>query len=461
MIKLVIFDMDGVLVNAKGIHYETLNRALCEINTKYKIEYNEHLSKYDGLKTYQKLELLTLEKGLPREKYDTIWENKQKYTLEMVDSLDISKSLVDTIKYLSDNNYKLAVCSNSIRKTILTILSKINIIKYIDLIISNQDVKNAKPHPEIYWKAISEFGVLPYETLILEDSPHGLLSASRTKSHILRVTNPSEITIENLSNKIIECNQNYKTRDIPAWRDEKMNIVIPMAGAGSRFQKAGYCFPKPLIEVNGRPMIEVVVKNINIQGNYIFIVQKEHRQKYNLDTLLNLIAPNCTIVDIDHVTEGAACTALLTKRFIDNDSPLFFANSDQYVEWDSNEFMYKMNETKCDGGIVTFASTHPKWSFVKKDINGYVTEVAEKKPISDEATVGFYYWQHGSDFVKYAEKMINANKRINNEFYICPVYNEAIVDNKKIITYKVSQMWGLGTPEDLTSYLLQNEKNII
>lgn len=458
MIKLVIFDMDGVLVEAKAIHYEALNKALCEIDPKFKINYDEHLSKYDGLKTNQKLELLTVEKGFPRDKYNIAWENKQKYTLDLVNTINPSTILIEAIKYLSDNGYKIAVCSNSIRKTILTILSKINIIQYIDLIISNQDVKNAKPHPEIYWKAISEFSVLPYETLIIEDSPNGLLSASRTKSHILRVSNPSEITVKTLSLKINECNKNYKSIDTPAWRDQRMNIVIPMAGAGSRFQKAGYSFPKPLIEVNNRPMIEVVVKNINIQANYIFIVQKEHREKYNLDTLLNLISPQCTIIDIDHLTEGAACTALLTRDFINNDDPLFFANSDQYVEWDSNEFMYKMNETGCDGGIVTFFSTHPKWSFVKKDISGYVTEVAEKNPISDEATVGFYYWKHGKDFVKYAEQMIAANKRINNEFYICPVYNEAINDDKKIITYKVEKMWGLGTPEDL-QYFISNNYN--
>jgi dTDP-glucose pyrophosphorylase len=187
------------------------------------------------------------------------------------------------------------------------------------------------------------------------------------------------------------------------------------------------------------------------------VVQKSHREKYNLDTLLNLITPNCKIVEVDGITEGAACTALLSKEFINNDSPLFFANSDQFVEWDSNEFMYKMNETDADGGIVTFKATHPKWSFVKIDETGYVTEVAEKNPISDNATVGFYYWKHGSDFVKYAEQMIEKNVRVNNEFYVCPVFNQAVEDNKKIRVYEVKNMWGLGTPEDLNFYI-ENKK---
>ncbi len=188
-----------------------------------------------------------------------------------------------------------------------------------------------------------------------------------------------------------------------------------------------------------------------------FVVQKSHREKYNLDTLLNLLTPGCKIVETNELTEGAACTALLSKKYIDSDAPLFFANSDQFVEWDSNEFMYKMQETNSDGGIVSFPATHPKWSFAKVDENGLVTEVAEKKPISNIATVGFYYWKHGSDFVKYAEQMIGKNIRVNNEFYVCPVFNQAIEGGKSIRTFEVNKMWGLGTPEDL-KYFIENHK---
>jgi hypothetical protein len=200
-------------------------------------------------------------------------------------------------------------------------------------------------------------------------------------------------------------------------------------------------------------MIQVVVENLNIKANYIYVVQKTHREKYNLDTLLNLITPGCKIVETEGVTEGAACTALLTKEHINSENPLFFANSDQFVEWDSNEFMYKMNETNVDGGIVSFKATHPKWSFAKLNEDGYVAEVAEKNPISDVATVGYYYWKHGKDFVKYAEQMIQRNVRVNSEFYVCPVFNQAIEDNKKIITVNAKKMWGLGTPEDLKYYI--------
>jgi dTDP-glucose pyrophosphorylase len=347
------------------------------------------------------------------------------------------------------NGYKLAVCSNSIRKTVLTVLSKFDIIDRFDLILSNEDVQNSKPHPEIYWKAMSKINVLPEETLIIEDSPYGLLAASRSKAHIMRVGSPKEIIYNNINKHL----NKEKTNMTPKWKDDKLNVLIPMAGAGSRFEQAGYTFPKPLIDVKNKPMIQVVVENLNIDANYIYIVQKKHREKYNLDTLLNLLTPGCKIVETDGLTEGAACTALLAKEHIDNNNPLFFANSDQFVEWDSNEFMYKMQETNADGGIVSFTATHPKWSFAKVDEKGLVTEVAEKNPISDIATVGYYYWKHGSDFVKYAKQMIEKNIRVNNEFYVCPVFNQAIKDNKQIRTFNANGMWGLGTPEDLNYYL--------
>jgi len=448
-IKLIIFDLDGVLVEAKNIHFEALNEAL---GPEYEINWNEHLSKYDGLKTNQKLEMLTKDKGLPPELYKQIWDKKQKLTLYKLNSLEQSNQLKVCMSSLSAN-YKIAVCSNSIRKTVLTVLAKLGIIEFVDLILSNEDVKNSKPHPEMYWKAMSMMGVLPEETLIIEDSPYGLLAANRSRAHIMRVGSPKEITYNNISKYL----NKEKMNIVPKWKDDKLNVLIPMAGAGSRFEQAGYTFPKPLIDVRNKPMIQVVVENLNIDANYIYLVQKKHREKYNLDTLLNLLTPSCKIVEVDGITEGAACTALLAKKFIDNDSPLFFANSDQFVEWDSNEFMYKMQETDADGGIITFKATHPKWSFAKINENGLVIEVAEKKPISNIATVGYYYWKHGSDFVKYAEQMISKNIRVNNEFYVCPVFNQAIEDKKQIRIFNVEGMWGLGTPEDL-KYYLENKK---
>lgn len=200
-------------------------------------------------------------------------------------------------------------------------------------------------------------------------------------------------------------------------------------------------------------MIAKVVKNLNLQGQYIFLVQKTHYEKYNLQGLLTMIAPNCKIVKIDGLTEGAACTVLQAKEHINDNEPLIIANSDQYIKWNSLETISSFNNKDNDGGILSFTSVHPKHSFARIDSNGYVIEVAEKNPISNNATVGIYHWRKGSDFVRYAEQMISKNVRTNNEFYICPVYNEAIQDGKKIKLSAVDEMWGMGTPEELNNFL--------
>ena len=449
MIKAILFDLDGVIVEAKIIHYKSLNDALPD---EYKISWRDHLSVYDGLKTNQKLEILTERKGLLVDRYATTWENKQRYTEQALMELQKNEKLIELFNYLKTEKYKIAVCSNSIRPTILMVLKKFEIESYVDLIISNQDVSSSKPHPEMYWKAMIDFKVNPENTLIFEDSPHGLLAAHRSNAKVYRVKSPSELHLTNFKNIMKTLEKGAKSV-LPKWVDKKLNIVIPMAGAGSRFAKAGFTFPKPLIEVKGKPMTQVVIENLNIIANYIFIVQSDHLEKYHLDTTLNLIAPGCKIVEVNGVTEGAACTVLLAKEYIDNSNPVFFANSDQFVEWNSNDFFYKMNETKCDGGIPVFKSTHPKWSFIRTNDDGNVVEVQEKNPISDKATVGFYYFKEGKEFVRCAEKMINNNDRVNGEFYLCPVYNYLINDGGIVKPFEVKEMWGLGTPEDLDTYL--------
>jgi len=456
MVRLIIFDLDGVLVDIKDIHFNALNKAL---GSQFYITKEEHLQIYDGLKTLDKLKILSDKKLLPLQEHENIWYKKQKYTFEDISNLKAVPELIEVIKNLSSRGYKLALCSNSIRKTVLTVLSKLNIIEFFDVILSNEDVSLGKPYPEIYWKAMTCLKCLPEETLILEDSPPGLLAASQSRANILRVKNTKEVTLNNIMQTISDI-ENKEMKITPKWSDNELNVLIPMAGMGSRFQEAGYTFPKPLIEVNGKPMIQIVINNINVNANFIYIVQKKHREKYNLDIFLNLLTPRCSIVEVDGITEGAACTTLLAKSYINNDCPLFIANSDQFVEWDSNDFFYKMNESNADGGIAVFNATHPKWSFAKLNEQNLVVEVAEKKPISNIATVGFYYWKKGSDYVRYAERMIEKNIRTNNEFYICPVFNEALIDNKKIYPFFIKKMWGIGTPEDLNFFLQNYKKNL-
>jgi len=459
MNKLVIFDLDGVLIDSRELHYDALNKALEKVDPKYVISRDEHLSIYDGLNTTKKLKMLTERKGLPTSSYDNVWVDKQEATFNLVRGFMPNYFLSSLFSDIKKRGYKIAVASNSIRETVKLSLLSIGVLDSVDYYVSNEDVSRTKPYPEMYWKCMTALNALPKNTIIVEDSHIGRQGAMDSGAHLLPVENSNEVNSDRFLKRLTDMIQTIegKSKKSLPWRDSRLNVLIPMAGAGSRFASVGYTFPKPLIEVRGKPMIQVVVENLNIEANYIFIVQKEHYEKYNLKYLLNVIAPNCKIVQVDGLTGGAACTTLLAKEFIDNDAPLVMANSDQFVEWNSNECLYAFTADSIDGGIVTFEATHPKWSYAKLGEDGFVSEVAEKRPISNLATVGIYYWKHGSDYVKYAEQMIAKNIRVNNEFYVCPVFNEAIGDGKKVRVKNIEQMWGIGTPEDL-NYFLDNYK---
>jgi HAD superfamily hydrolase (TIGR01509 family) len=456
MNKLVIFDLDGVLIDSRELHYDALNDALRKVDEKYVISREEHLSVFDGLNTTKKLELLSERKGLPREYYNQIWQDKQKATFHLIPDAPKNPSAQYIMQQLKMRGWKVAVASNSIRETVRISLHSMGVLNLVDYIVSNEDVFFPKPFPEMYWKCMTAMKALPKDTIIIEDSHIGREGATNSGAHLYPVKDAYELNGNRFLDMIDEFTKEETKKNIP-WRNKKMNVVIPMAGAGSRFAAAGYTFPKPLIEVNGKPMIQVVVENLNVDAHFIYLVQKEHYEKYNLKQLLNLITPGCDIIQIDGLTEGAACTTLLAKELINNDEPLLMANSDQFVEWNSNECLYAFTADSVDGGIVTFEATHPKWSFAKLGEDGFVSEVAEKNPISNIATVGIYYWKQGSDYVKYAEQMIEKNIRTNNEFYVCPVFNEAIADGKRIRAKNIAKMWGIGTPEDL-NYFLEHYK---
>jgi HAD superfamily hydrolase (TIGR01509 family) len=453
--KLCIFDLDGVLIDSRELHFHALNDALWKIDEKYVISREEHLSLYDGLNTTKKLKMLTEKKGLPPSYYDQIWKDKQTSTFDLIQKIESDERIRKHMLRLKENDIKIAVASNSIRETIKLSLLQIGVMDLVDYFVSNEDVLRTKPFPEMYWKCMTALNALPRTTVIIEDSHIGRQGALDSGAHLVPVKDCADLTEEKID-EVIDTLNGVKKKNIP-WRNKKMNVLIPMAGAGSRFANAGYTFPKPLIEVNGKPMIQVVVENLNVEAHFIFLVQKDHYEKYNLKQLLNLIAPNCDIIQVDGLTEGAACTTLLAKSFIDNDEPLMIANSDQFVEWNSNECLYAFTADSVDGGIITFKATHPKWSFAKLGADGFVSEVAEKNPISDNATVGIYYWKKGSDYVKYAEQMITKNIRTNGEFYVAPTFNEAIGDGRKIRAKEINKMWGIGTPEDL-NYFLENYK---
>jgi NDP-sugar pyrophosphorylase family protein len=239
---------------------------------------------------------------------------------------------------------------------------------------------------------------------------------------------------------------------------ETLNIVVPMAGLGSRFSKAGYELPKPLIPVHGVPMIKVVIDNLAPKRphRFIFVCQREHVAAYDLGARLAVWAPGSQLVAIDGLTEGAACTVLAAKQHIDANAPMMIANSDQYVDTSVDDYLDALDKGESDGLIMTMWADDPKWSFVEL-ADGLVRRVVEKEVISNDATVGIYNFRRGRDFVEGAERMIARNERVNGEFYVAPVYNELIREGARVVAHNIgstgSGMHGLGTPADLQSFL--------
>jgi HAD superfamily hydrolase (TIGR01509 family) len=441
MRKLIIFDLDGVLLDSCEIHYDALNQALREIVGR-EISPKDHESIYNGLSTRTKLHRMGIEG-------DDVYVRKQELTAHAFETLEPSGRLIHMMRGLRATGFRIACASNCIRQTVDTVLTKLGILSLFDIVFSNEDVSSPKPDPEIYVRVMEAMGVSPDETIIFEDSYVGLQAAVASGAAVHRVSNPTDLTLE----YVIGARPNLTNH---------VNIVIPMAGNGSRFVQAGYKDPKPFIPVFGSPMISWVVRNLGIDATYTFIIRKEFEQTYDAAVYLKKLVPGCNVVSVDQTTEGAACTVLLARQYIDNADPIIIINSDQHIEFEgcdnafrlAFDFLYDPAQRTFDGTISTFdGERHPKWSYAKIDESGSVCEVREKDPFSPHATTGLYMWRHGSDFVKYAEQMIAKNIRVNNEFYVVPVFNEAIASGKTFSICPCKRMWGIGVPEDLDHFL--------
>lgn len=436
--RLLVFDLDGVLMDSAEIHYDTLNQALKEIaGDNFVISREDHIGMYNGRSTRNKLLMLQSARGLDSDLFDKIFARKQILTNEMLSSYILPNHNIRKALFDLKSNHILACATNCIRATLNMALTSLGIKDLFDFTVSNEDVCSPKPSPEIYKLCMEKAGVLPCNTSIFEDSEIGLAAAYGSGARVIRVNSPLNLTYSFIMNAV-----------------ESVNIVIPMAGNGSRFASAGYVDPKPLIQVFDKPMISWVVDNLRIpNAKFTFVIRSDYPESCR--EYLKNIAPECSIIEVDKVTEGAACTVLLTKDIINSSTPLIIANSDQFIEFSIKEFVNNCLESDADGSISTFnGNRDPKWSYAAVS-NGYITEVREKDPFSDHATTGVYMWKRGSDFVKYAESMISKNIRVNNEFYVVPTYNEAVQDGKKITISPSKKMWGLGTPEDLV-YFLKN-----
>lgn len=467
-VNAILFDLDGVLVNSKVLHYETFRDALQSIVPSKFLTWTEHEKEFDGLSSRLKIQKC-IEKGwITQEQGDLVFAKKQEYTQKQLPlMIQPRESLRKLLNQLNIEGYRLFCCSNSIRKTLDQTLQLLGILELFEATYSNEDVKQPKPSPEIYQLAMKQCFLMKEKCLIVEDSTVGRAAAYAAGAHVLEVEDAEDVTYSLLKQTIstIQTQGKVNPRIFHSKGPVTFHVVVPMAGDGSRFRQAGYTIPKPFIPVGGKPMIRWVLENMipmsipedQYKVKFHLIVRSSHLKDQNLDNLFVGFPSNISFTyhTTEGLTEGAACSVLLAENEICNDEPLLIVNSDQYLDWDPDTFYKCMLNPKYDGVILTFYqpdSSDLKWSYAKIDSDCLVTEVQEKQWISPYATVGLYGWKKGRDFVQYAKQMISKNIRVKNEFYVCPVYNESIADNQKIRVKLCSGMWGLGVPEDLNLF---------
>ena len=467
-IKSILFDLDGVLVNTRILHYETFRDALQEVLPNRRLTWAEHETEFDGLSTKAKIQRLFEAGQITQHQGDRLFERKQELTQERLPKLiQPRESLRMLFITLNNQGFRLLCCSNSIRKTLDMTLSLLGVLPLFEATYSNEDVQNPKPSPEIYEMAMRKSFLNPKECLIVEDSRVGRTAAYASGAHVLEVEDAEDLTPSLLRQTLftLEKGSPLYPRTLPLGKSVTFHVVVPMAGEGSRFQKAGYTIPKPFIPVGGKPMIQWVIQNLipkeipqdHYKLKFHLIVRTSHVKGNRLDSLFWDVPSNVsyTYHTTDGLTEGAACSVLLAESEINNQEPLIIVNSDQYLEWNPDVFYKCLLNPEYSGAILTFYQPDPsdlKWSYAKVNADGAVTEVQEKKWISPYATVGLYGWSRGCDFVRYAKQMIEKNIRVNREFYVCPVYNESIADGQSVRVKLCSGMWGLGVPEDLERF---------
>jgi len=442
MIKCVLFDLDGVLADATEWHYRAFNKALTEVGLQ-PIPYDEHLKYFNGLPTATKLEVLRSQGiQIDKEKESEIRHRKQRNTVQCIGRYCVpSADKIELIGKLKNLGLKIGVCTNAVRETLDLILAKKRLHGF-DITLSNQDVRSPKPSPDIYLKAMGQLGVKPDEVLIIEDSPKGQKAAMESGAHVMKVSGYIEVTPDSVLREVARIS--YKN----------LQILIPMAGRGSRFVRVGYTLPKPIIPILGKTMIQHVIGNLDVESaRWFFVCLKEHLNLYNMDMSLGDWCENTTVIPQDGFMQGAACSASLAFEYLDKEAPLMLANSDQFI--DMNIYDFLIQGVGCDGTIMTFKSEHPKWSYAKINGDGYVTQIKEKTVISNNATSGVYLWNRAGDFIDGVGDMIAAQDTYNNEYYCAPSYNYCIKRGGKyrLMEIKRQQMWGLGTPEDLIKFV--------
>lgn len=235
-----------------------------------------------------------------------------------------------------------------------------------------------------------------------------------------------------------------------------LNIIIPLAGPSDIFYNAGYIYPKPLIEVQGRPMIEVVLENpLLIKGDkrFVFIVKEEDCVKFHLDNTLRLLDENCKVVILKKKTSGALCSILMCIDMLEKNDEMLVLNADQLIDMDFNQPLEFFRKEDTDSGIVTFPSIHPRWSYARLQDNN-VVETAEKNPISNKAIAGFYYFKKTGDFFENAFAAIRKSSGFEGNYYTSFVINQYILSNRKVMHYAIDKgkYFSFYSPQMITEF---------
>ncbi|MDD3012982.1 MAG: glycosyltransferase family 2 protein [Candidatus Gastranaerophilales bacterium] len=241
-----------------------------------------------------------------------------------------------------------------------------------------------------------------------------------------------------------------------------MKVLVLLAGNSKNFENQGYIFPKFLIEVDGKPLLQKVIENITTlsDSEFIFVIRKEESERYHYENIIKLLVPNAKVITVENITRGAACTALFAIDLINKDEPLIITNGDQYIHEDLDKAIKNFKDRDLDGGIITFDSVHPRWSYVRLDDENFVIETAEKRPISKYATAGFFYFKNGKDYVEAAKNMIRKDAQVDGLYYVCPTYNEMILNHAKIGVYQIDRdnYYSFSTAQGVESFAEDSKK---
>lgn len=453
--KALIFDLDGVLIESKDLHYQTFNQAIAEVaGEKYLLEYEEHLALYDGLSTRQKLAKMSLLKQLPIETHDKIFSRKQELSSGAFASLPINQNVAITLQKLKAAGFCLGVASNCIRSSIFLLLKRIGILNEIDLILSNEDVSKAKPDGEIYAKAASCFGCLPSEVIAIEDSKKGFEAVRRAGLELIQVSSPKDITLSFLLPKIFAIEAKYK----------KLKYIFPLAKRTTSFWISGNEalpteIPLQLADIQGKPLLSHAIENLQSEHpnkEYSFMVQKNIRMKYSLDSTL-IASTKYAATEIISVTTdqlGAAATVNLTKLG-DNDSVLI-SDGSHIIEWPTagglEDFFLFVRKKSALAGVIVHYDTDSRWSYIEQDGNDLdrVKMIHEKNPVSSLACAGTYYWYSSVNIANTIKYLLGQEPK--RKIFISDVLNVEIRLGHRVVYYPVKKVWSLRSLEEIQLY---------